>query len=151
MDGLKRIIWNGLEKNYLNRTCKLKIYFKCFGLTSVSKYTGNSVKTPFGNGRISIFQQNKIFRACVSIIQTLFRKENINILGQPAKTPDLAKIEIAWGSLLSTVYSSSKHYDTCGQLKIEICKTWINLSTSYIYTLDITMKDRIFKLIQSKD
>lgn len=85
---------------------------------------------------------------CVLIIERLLGcvKKNINTRNWPAKSPDLKPIESVWRSLVLAVYSGGKITIS----KMVPPNACFSLNISYINTFVSSMKNPVFKLIQSK-
>lgn len=88
----------------------------------------NSVKSPFGN----IYLNRYDFSAEQHIRCKRLHHPNVIPQRKVLGLTPVATIEIVWGSLMRSICPSGKQYDTCDQLKFDICNTWLILVIRYI-------------------
>ena len=94
------------------------------------------------------FQQDNASIHVSSASKQWFIDKKIDLLGWPAKSPDLNIIENVWSILARDVYENSRQFDTVTQLKIAIEQAWERLSPEKLKKLYDSCHRRMISVIQ---
>ena len=83
-------------------------------------------------GRNFIFQQDNAAIHASKYTMDWFRKNKVEVMKWPARSPDLNPIENLWGMIARDVYGKGRQYQSIRQLKCAIIRAWNNISVEKI-------------------
>ena len=74
------------------------------------------------------------------------KKNNVDVLPWPSRSPDLNPIENLWGAIVRDIYREGKKYNNSNELKNAIIQSWESIPEETIKALSESMYNRIFKI-----
>lgn len=105
---------------------------------------------PFGKllgGSNWIYQQDNAPIHVSRMSKSWFHSKNIRLLTWPARSPDLNPIENLWGIISKMVYDGNRQYSSRNELITAIEQAWYGLDIEIVHNLILSMKNRIFYVI----
>jgi len=139
------MIWGAISKNgcthliEVPKKCDSKKYCELLKVGLIPYYE---------NG--DIFQQDNT--PCHSSIETkkFFKKNKIETVKWPSKSPDLNPIENVWSWMVKDIYFGKPPYKNVKELRNAVFYSWKRISDSIIDKLIDSMPNRMHKVIEMK-
>ena len=82
-----------------------------------------------------LFQQDNAAIHTSSMSTDFFAEQGVNVMDQPARSPDLNPIENMWAIISKEVYRNGKQYDSVSALTSTVIKAWKNIQQETLVTL----------------
>jgi transposase len=102
------------------------------------------------DGVEAVFQQDNASIHTSRETRRWLEEQDFEIMGWPAKSPDLNPIENLWGILVQKIYVGGKQYKDEEALKVAILKAWDEIDQSTLNALINSMEKRLDECIKLK-
>lgn len=96
-----------------------------------------------------LFQQDNAPVHTSKLVKEFFKKENIQVLDWPARSPDFNIIENIWGHLARNVYSGSRQFSGVEELKKTIQEEWAKIPQELIRRHFDSLPDRMIAALEN--
>jgi transposase len=139
------MVWGGISKN--GQTKLMKVVGR-FNAQRYCEMLEEGLLPSYDDG--DIFLQDRASCHTARETKLWLKKNNVEMVYNPTKSPDLSPIENAWSWMAHEVYADKPAYQNVQDLEIAIRAAWDKMPQEYIDRLIDSMPSRMKQVIERK-